>query len=724
MNRRPVFTLVSLLFFISLAAQQNNRTVNNKCGTMQRLELSLQKNPSLREKFEQKRIQFNRIASIRSHNNNARLGGTVYIPIVFHIVLPNPNIVTDAQIQAQLDTLNRDFFGANGDSIKIPSYFKPLFGKSNIQFSFAQRTPDGDVTDGIDRVSTTQPGFTFDDHVKHSYSGGTDSWDPGKYYNIWICELTGGILGYGTFPDDVGAPVADQGVVIDYRCLPGGSFTSYNGGKTLTHETGHYFNLYHIWGDDDGACTGTDYVDDTPNQADASSGCYSGIRTDACTPGNGIMYQDYMDYTDDPCLVMFTSEQVDRMETALETYRPSLLTSNGSKPVVLNNYDAQLRSINQPIKRLCSAGFTPQVTIKNRGSQTLTSLQISAKIDNILISTFQWTGSLATSNTTVVTLNDLMTTTGTHTLTIYVFNPDNSTDQDQTNDTLQMSFTYSAPITFTSPFVSSPLTEYKEGFEGNAFPPSGWDIVNPDNALTWERVTGISKTGNASVRMDNFDYDHIGESDDLRMPTVNIPAGTDSAFLSFQVAAAAYSDLSTANNNWDTLQVLISTDCGQTYTSLYKKWGKTLVTTTAQVTDEFIPTSSQWRKDSINLANYIGSNGLLIAFRNTTGFENDVYLDDINLRTVTINPNLKTRGFLVTPNPTSGNIAVQFYPQPFDLREIQLFNNIGQKIAEVSVTNNQANNSYSFDLSRYPKGVYMVRVVFRDSVITRKIIKL
>lgn len=724
MNRRPILTLAALLLFISLAAQQNNRTTNEKCGTMQHLELSLQKNPAFRERFEQKRIQFNKIASTRSHNNNARLGGTVYIPIVFHIVLPNPNIVTDAQIQAQLDTLNKDFFGINGDSINIPSYFKPVWGKSNIQFCLAQRTPDGDGTNGIDRVVSNKTDFIIDDKVKHNYSGGADYWNSSKYFNIWVCMMGSNILGYGTFPNDPGTAPADEGVVIDYRCLPGGSFTSYNNGKTLTHETGHYFNLYHIWGDDDGACTGTDYVNDTPNQADASSGCYSGVKTDACTSGNGIMYQNYMDYTDDPCLVMFTSEQVDRMETALLLYRPSLLSSNGCQPVVLQNYDAQLRSVNQPVHRLCSSTFTPQVTIKNRGSQNLTSLQISTQIDNGPIDTTQWTGSVSTYNTATISLNSLTTTPGTHTLTVYIFNPDNTTDQDQSNDTLKMSFQYTTPITFTSPFAPSPLTEYKEGFEGNLFPPPGWDIVNPDNALTWERVTGISKTGNASVRMDNFDYDHIGESDDLRMPSISIPAGTDSAFLSFQVAAAAYSDLSTQNNNWDTLQVLISTDCGQTYTSLYKKWGKTLVTTTTQVTDEFIPTSSQWRKDSINLANYIGSNGLLIAFRNTTGFENDVYLDDINIRTVTINPNLKAQGFLVTPNPTSGNIAVQFYPQPFDLRGIQLFNNIGQKIAEVSVTNNQANNYYSFDLSRYPKGVYMVRVVYRDSVITRKIIKL
>ena len=144
MNRRPVLTLFSLLLFLSVCAQQTKRTINEKCGTMQRLEENLQKNAVLRQRFEQKRIEFNKIASSRSQNKEAGVLSTIYIPVVFHIVLPNPNIVTDAQIQAQLDTLNKDFFGSNGDSVKIPSYFKPLYGKSSIQFCLAQRTPDGD----------------------------------------------------------------------------------------------------------------------------------------------------------------------------------------------------------------------------------------------------------------------------------------------------------------------------------------------------------------------------------------------------------------------------------------------------------------------------------------------------------------------------------------------------------------------------------------------------
>jgi len=712
MNGRPSFLIFFLLLLSLSITAQNNRTAMERCATMPYLEKKLQQNAALRSRFEEKKIQFNKIVSSRGLNST-RLSSIVYIPVVFHIVMPDPKLVTDAQIQAQLDTLNKDFFGANGDSIKIPSYFKSVFGKSNIQFCLAQRTPDGEASNGIDRVITNKTQFYFDDNVKHGYSGGANSWNTSKYFNVWVCPLDTTLLGYSTMPQD-GTPAEDEGVVIDYRSLPAGSFADLNQGKTLTHEAGHYFNLYHIWGDDGDGCTGTDFVDDTPNQGAHSLGCPSGIKTDSCTAtGNGIMYQNYMDYSEDPCLVMFTHGQVDRMETALSIYRFSLLSSNGCQPVILNNYDAQLRSVNQPTQRLCDAVFVPQVTIRNRGSQQLTSLQIITKIDNGPITSFPWTGSISTYTTAVVNLSNVTTTPGNHTLTVYISNPNNNIDQDRSNDTLQVNFEYSVPTTTVS-----------ESFEASLFPPPGWDVIDRDNGLRWERVTGIAKTGNASVRMNNFDYDRIGEIDDLRMPSIKIAGDIDSAFLSFQVAAATYSELDKQPNNWDTLEVLISTDCGKSYSSLYKKWGKSLVTINSTNSTEFFPSPSQWRKDSINLGSFIGSNDLLVTFRNITGFENNIFLDDINLRTVVVNKNLKEQGFLVYPNPTNGSVAVQFYPQPTNLKGIQLFNDIGQKIAEITTGENGANSYYNFDLTRYAKGMYTIRAVFTDRVITKKVIKL
>jgi hypothetical protein len=200
-------------------------------------------------------------------------------------------------------------------------------------------------------------------------------------------------------------------------------------------------------------------------------------------------------------------------------------------------------------------------------------------------------------------------------------------------------------------------------------------------------------------------------------------SNVDSAFLSFHVAAAVYTSLNATNNAWDTLEVLISTDCGQSYTSLYKKYANNLITRTAPLTTSFIPTANEWRKDSLNLANYLNGPDVLIAFRNTNGNENIVYLDDVRIRTVIINPNLKRQGILITPNPTPGVIAVQFYPPPTNLRAIQVYNSTGQKITEVIVTGPGA-NLYNLNISNQPPGMYVVRVVYSDRVVTRKIIKL
>ena len=206
------------------------------------------------------------------------------------------------------------------------------------------------------------------------------------------------------------------------------------------------------------------------------------------------------------------------------------------------------------------------------------------------------------------------------------------------------------------------------------------------------------------------------------MPQFNI-ANIDSAFLSFWVAAAAYSPLSTPNNNWDTLEVLISKDCGASYTSLYKKWGSTLVTNRTEVLDPYTPTSDEWRKDSIDLTSYINQGDLIMAFRNTTGFENNIYIDEVRLRTISINPNLKAKGFMVTPNPATSYIEVQFFPNPVDLESIQVFNSFGQPML-TQLTGSTGLNYYRYDISGWAAGMYIVQARFRNRIETRKIIKL
>lgn len=701
------FAFILLLLSIGYGA-----LAQDKCGTMTILEQRFKEQPSRKISFDQRELQFqNKVtAQIRS-SKGLKTGALVTVPVVFHVVMRQQSLATDAQILAQVDTINKDYAGLNVRANLIPDYFKSLFGQSGIQFVLAQRTPDDKPTTGIVRYTTTANSFNYlSDDVKHASRGGADAWDPNRYLNVWICALSNDILGYATFPGD-GDP-EEQGVAISYLGLPGSSNKSFDGGKTLTHEIGHYFNLYHIWGDDNGACSGSDYVDDTPNQAGATSTVKSGVLNDACnTTSSGVMYQNFMDYTPDVCLLMFTKLQVARMEAAYTNLRSYLGNSNAGTPVDLKANNASLRSITSPDQRLCQNTFSPKVTIRNDGSQTLTSATVSLSIDGSQALTYQWTGSLSTYSEAVVTLPDMTTSEGNHVLTATISNPNGVADESPTDDQLLFNFMYYQP-------VAAPVTE---SFEGD-FAPNGWDIVNQDGLTTWERTTIASKTGSASVRIHNYEYTSIGQKDYLRSPTVNI-ANVDSAFVSFQVAAATYSNPTTSNSQWDTLQVMISTDCGKTYTSVYKKWGSNLITRSSATRSAFEPGASEWRKEEINIGQFITSGDVLVAFVNTTANENDIYLDDINIRTVTLNPNLKEAGFLVTPNPTEKDVSVQFYPHPAELEGVYIYNSAGQKIAERVITGTVATNVYDFDLSNSPAGLYIVKAVFKDKVLDKKFIK-
>jgi hypothetical protein len=165
--------------------------------------------------------------------------------------------------------------------------------------------------------------------MKNDSDGGASAWDPNLYLNIWVCNLSGGVLGYGLQPYYAGSPA--DGIVVNYVAFgTAGSVvvSPYNKGRTTTHEIGHWLGLYHPWGDDGGACWGDDSIADTPNQADHTYGCPAYPLTDACTPNYpGVMFMNYMDYTDDACMNMFTYDQSLKMLAVLNTIRTSILSS-------------------------------------------------------------------------------------------------------------------------------------------------------------------------------------------------------------------------------------------------------------------------------------------------------------------------------------------------------------------------------------------------------------
>ncbi len=303
-----------------MARAENETPTVRSCATMEVHERLLRSDPeyaAARARSETQAWQY-----ARGARAGGRIGVTV-IPVVVHVVWrTNDQNVSDAQIASQIAVLNRDFRKTNADVSATPAVFAPLCADARIEFELATTDPNGNPTNGIVRVKTTTNGFTDNNAVKANSTGGADAWPSGEYLNLWVCRLAGGLLGYAQFP---GGPVATDGVVIRDTSFgnTGTAAAPFGLGRTTTHEIGHWLNLRHIWGDDGNGCNGDDFVADTPNCAGANTGMPTFPNVTCNNGPNGDLFVNYMDYTDDAGMVMFTGGQVNRMQACLDTDRAS-----------------------------------------------------------------------------------------------------------------------------------------------------------------------------------------------------------------------------------------------------------------------------------------------------------------------------------------------------------------------------------------------------------------
>lgn len=249
-----------------------------------------------------------------------RAAGRLYVPVIVHVVLPNPAQVTDAQIQSQIDVLNADFNRQNSElqnqSIYLAGYNYNNVANCDIEF----------VVKGIVRKVGGTATFGSNDAVKKSSQGGSDAVNATTHMNMWVCDLSSGLLGYAQFP---GGSASTDGVVIDYQAFGKNAtypmYSQFNLGRTATHEVGHWVNLRHIWGD---RRCGDDFVGDTPAHDDANGGCPSTTHRSRCTGKPLEQWMNYMDYTDDRCMYMFSGGQKTRMDAAIDNSRAAyFLTS-------------------------------------------------------------------------------------------------------------------------------------------------------------------------------------------------------------------------------------------------------------------------------------------------------------------------------------------------------------------------------------------------------------
>ncbi|NNC82474.1 MAG: zinc metalloprotease, partial [Flavobacteriales bacterium] len=385
-------------------------------------------------------------------STSASIGGqksmTVYtIPVVVHIMHTGEaegvgTNISDAQIQSAIDALNEDFRrmpGTNG------------FGSGvdvEMEFCLASRDPQGNPTNGINRVdASVVTNYATEGMSIGQGSGASETavkalsiWDRDDYYNIWIVNEIedndggAGIQGFAYFPS---SSASKDGAVILYNAFGtvGNLKTYTNLNRTATHEIGHAFFLYHTF--QGNSCSETDcslqgdQVCDTPPTVSSTS-----CNTPACSGSQQV--ENYMDYTGEDCMNMFTQGQKDRMRSALVTMRSSLLLSLGCTPP--NALDAGIVSIHNPDGFSCSGSFVPEVELKNFGSTTITSVDIRYRVDAGSLQTYSYSGSIQAGASETVTLPMVTASSGAHTFEAFTESPNGGNDGYQSNDGITQAF--------------------------------------------------------------------------------------------------------------------------------------------------------------------------------------------------------------------------------------------------------------------------------------------
>jgi hypothetical protein len=288
---------------ITSSATQGQRN----CHSSEVLQRQLAEDPSL-----QARMDAIEDFTEQAMRTQSRLlaDGTIEIPVVVNVVYKTAaQNISLAQIQSQIAVLNADFGATNADYNNTPSIFTGVrSGNTGIKF----------VLDQVIRKQTTKTSFSTNDGVKRTSGGGIAPTSPTTKMNLWVCNLSGGILGYAQFP---GGSSSTDGVVIDDNAFgtTGTASAPFNKGRTGTHEVGHYLNLRHIWGD---ATCGSDLVGDTPSHNTANYGCPAAGHRSTCTGTPVEMTMNYMDYTDDACMYMFSAGQKTRMQAVFAAGGP------------------------------------------------------------------------------------------------------------------------------------------------------------------------------------------------------------------------------------------------------------------------------------------------------------------------------------------------------------------------------------------------------------------
>lgn len=717
-QRMKRFTLMFMSCAMALStgsvfAQSNH--VPNKCSSVEVMESDFLKHPELiseRAKYEKGVQEY-----LLHNNGQAKSGEKRIIPVVFHVLHEcGPENISRAQILDQIRIMNEDYSLTNPNFSNTPGPFVPLAADCQIEFRLATKDDLGNCSDGIVRVYTPKTNEATNQNGAKAVS----HWNSYKYLNVWVVKSigtisgTGGeVLGYAQFP--AGGLLSTDGVVIRHDCI-GSIGTAATGGfgprlgRTVIHEVGHWLGLRHIWGD---ATCGSDGVDDTPIAQEPNYGiCWSDYpyHLTSCgrdtTDTTGEMFCNYMDYSDDQCMSMFTNGQKNAMDATLATYRAFLISDENLEATGVRDEDVANPIACAPVadfcdnRRLVCEGST--VTYSNSSFNTTTT-----------IADLAWEfegGSPATSTATspVVTYG----VAGTYNVKLTASNAQ-GTSQVVKNDYVTISST--AAENSTGPFWDN--LDNQSNFDR-------WTVFNNDNTTnTWQfsAWTGFGTFGSC-VKMHN--YGNVPtETDDFISPSYNIATVTNPS-LTFRIAGAERGGETAAD---DKLNVYTSVNCGQTWILRKSLSGAELITA-GLYTSEFVPTNTnQWQTIALGLTSISSQTNVRFRFEFVAGLSgsNNLYLDDINIgSSLGLEEAADLIGLSTYPNPTASSTTVEFNTVKASKIQIRLIDMLGQQaLLAYSGQVTAGHQNFKMDLSSVAAGLYTIQVDVDGHVYHKKIMK-
>lgn len=639
------------------------------------------------------------------------------IPVVFHVIhTGGSGNISDAQINDQINILNKEFNRLQADTALTPLAFKPLAAPFSVEFRLATKDPNGNCTNGINRIYSTLSDCSFEeDDVKAlSY------WPSNQYLNIWIVQVmhysssydcVGG--GYATFP---GGPANLDGINIRGDLISNIGTAATNGswgnfkGRYLIHELGHWFNLRHIWGD---ATCGNDLVNDTPPAVGSNSGCPSfPHRPNGCPGGNlnGEMFTNYMDYTNGPCLNMFSAGQVLRMDAAINSNvsgRSNLWSQNNLNATgTADPYTYPVSCVATPE----AAPYMP-VVICAGDSINVTDASYGGSVNSRL---WNFSGGNP-SSTTASIVNVKFNTPGVYSYTL------TNTYQNTTKSKTFPNKIYVLDNVANTNYI----VPFEDDFENPQTFGTDWLIINKDNdAKTWEHTNNTGYSGISSIGIANF-ASPAPLADELISPAYDL-SNVLTPTLSFR---RHFSNRSA--NNTDRLQIFVTKNCGNTWTQIYSSSAPgPLKTTSITHANTFTPgiASDDWRLEKINLMPSLVNGVVRFKFVFTAGGGNNIFIDDLNIdgiNTTNINELSNNKRLKIYPNPANDIIQIDLGSTSQSSFKCLVTDLAGRNCLVEKLKESETSNlKRALDVSKLRPGVYFICIEENGKVIsTNKFIK-